>query len=291
MRIVSWNIAYRRGTTAKRQGSFLASLEPDLVLLQEANPNSIQALLDTAGMDWLVEGGGPRGLRVPQDGDRPVRSQGCAIVGRNPPPLVSSVLTVVPLPERCVLASVDRCGMVLTVCSYHAPPGVSWGRIKADQAVGFSDWLVRHEGPVLVGADANTPEVDGIDFHDSLTHWRTGSVGLHGDRGDDVLWGPAVTHDLHDVLRTFLATRPDELKAIRGLRPGGPLEVSHVTGRRSSVPGSGVPRRYDSIWATRDFEVLNVAYLLEPAIAAGSDHAAVVADVRLATELGTLIAS
>ena len=99
-------------------------------------------------------------------------------------------------------------GRPVVVASYYAPPGVSWGRVKVDQAVSFTDWLCRREGPVIVGADANTPKLDPVDDTAVQTHWYTGFRKLNGDPGDDVLWGSSPRHQLKDCLRTWLAMDP-----------------------------------------------------------------------------------
>jgi len=53
VRVVSWNVAFRL-RSARAKGQWLASLDPapDLVLLQEVNPNSVEALRGAAGPDW-----------------------------------------------------------------------------------------------------------------------------------------------------------------------------------------------------------------------------------------------
>jgi hypothetical protein len=53
VRVVSWNVAFRVGDTARRQGEWIAALRPrpQLALLQEVKPSSIEAVSDTAGFD------------------------------------------------------------------------------------------------------------------------------------------------------------------------------------------------------------------------------------------------
>jgi hypothetical protein len=48
-------------------------------------------------------------------------------------------------------------GVEMTAGSYHAPPGASFETEKARQAVTFARWLTDQPGPLLFGADANTP--------------------------------------------------------------------------------------------------------------------------------------
>jgi hypothetical protein len=183
----------------------------------------------------------------------------------------------VPLPERTLLAEITVEGLGLTAVSYHAPPGVSWGIDKPRQAVALARWLSAQQGPVLLGADANTPLIDAADFAATRTHWHTGLRRLNGEPGDDLLFGPGKIHPLDDGLRRWLADHPAEAAALSG-RPAGPLAVSHRTGkRRNGFPGTG--RRFDSIWITRHWTVLHISHLYDEGIAAGSDHAVIVADL------------
>lgn len=182
----------------------------------------------------------------------------------------------VPLPERTLLAEVTVDGTGLTAVSYHAPPGVNWGIVKARQAVAVARWLSAQPGPVLLGADANTPLIDAVNFADTRTHWHTGNLCLNGEPGDDLLFGPGKIHPLEDGLRRWLADNPAEAAA-RAARPSGPLAVTHRTGRRRDSPGTG--RRFDSIWLTSHWTVRHIEHLYDEGIAAGSDHAVVIADL------------
>jgi hypothetical protein len=242
------------------QGNWLASLRPltTLVLLQEANPNSFDALCAAAGFTWWHLG---VDLRVPQNDDRAVRRRGVAIAGRGPEPTELMLLPELPLPERTMIARVSVGGVEAHVASYHAPPGVSWREKKAQQAVGFAQWLRDVDGPLLFGADANTPLVDAVDFAMTRTHWHTGSLKLNGEPGDDVLVGPGKTHRLEDALRCWLADHPEAMAEIMETRPSGPLRVSHRTGKRGDDPGT--ERHFDSIWVSPHFRVLSVAYPYE----------------------------
>jgi hypothetical protein len=85
---------------------------------------------------------------------------------------------------------------------------VDWGLVKPRQAVKFASWLQSHAGPVVLGADANTPLVDAADFTQARTHWHTGGRDLHDELGDDLLFGPGKTHPLDDAFRRWLAIIP-----------------------------------------------------------------------------------
>src|SRR5207249_4459190 len=232
------------GVAALQQGEFLAGLDPrpDAVLLQEVR-RSIEPLCESAGLDWYrlaVD------VRLAEPADTPVRQRGVAIAGRGVEPTAVGIVMEAPLPERTLHALMQLDGREVRVATYHAPPGVSWLERKPQQAVAFAAWLGTSVGPVILGADANTPLVDHPDFALTRTHWHTGDRHLRGAPGDDCLWAATKAHGLRDALRRWLDDHPDDLAAIVRDRPAGPLAISHYTGRRKAHRGT--PRRFDSIW-------------------------------------------
>jgi endonuclease/exonuclease/phosphatase family metal-dependent hydrolase len=282
MRVVSCNVAFRGAAAAQRQGRLLRELKPDLLLLQEVNPGSAEVLRRAAGASWLIRA---VDHRVPRPGDRPVRRRGVAIAGSGPAPARSWLLpAAVPLPERILLTEISMDGISLTAVSYHASPGVSWGLVKPRQAVAFASWLTAHAGPVVLGADANTPLIDAPDFADTRTHWHSGGRNLHGEQGDDLLFGPGKTHPLDDALRRWLADNRGDAERLAAKAPLGPLAITHRTGRRKDSPETG--RRFDCIWISSHWIVQRIDHLYDAAIAAGSDHAVVLADLAASLEAG-----
>jgi hypothetical protein len=157
---------------------------------------------------------------------------------------------------------------------------VNWHEKKPAQAVLFARWLASMQGPVVFGADANTPAVDHPDFELVRTHWQTGARKLNGLPGDDLLWGPTKVHGLEDVLRRWLSRNPTELARVRLERPLGPLATSHRTGKRKTCDGTD--RRFDSVWVSEEFRAGAVSYPYEASLRAGSDHSAVIADLSFA---------
>jgi hypothetical protein len=278
VRVVSWNLNRRVGDAVRRQGEFLSSLEPppSAVMLQEVNPRSIELMCERAGLDWFrlaVD------LREPEPSDTRVRRLGVALAGRGAAPHSVSILEGVPFPERTIHAVIDITGATIALASYHAPPGVSWLEKKPKQAVAFANWLAALEGPVILGADANTPLVDHPDFEGVRTHWHSGDRRLKGAPGDDLLWAATKIHGLEDALRNLLRGDPEALAEIRAASPQGPLAISYRTSKRTTLPGT--LRRYDSVWISDHFGVTSVAYPYEESIQAGSDHSAVVVDLVL----------
>jgi hypothetical protein len=119
-------------------------------------------------------------LRAPERNDTPVRRRGVAIAGRKLPLVRSGLLNQIRLPERILLVEIQMEGTPFIAVSYHAPPGVDWKIIKPQQAVAFASWLCSQDGPLLFGADANTPLIDSPDFAKTRTHWHTGDRRLDG---------------------------------------------------------------------------------------------------------------
>ena len=228
------------------------------------------------GLDWwraAVD------LRPAEPGDRPVRRRGVAICGQGTQPTQVCLVPDLPLPERTLVARVELGGTSVTVALYYAPPGVSWFEKKPQQAVGFAQWLKTVNGPILFGADANTPLVDAIDFAATRTHWHSGLRKLKKAPGDDLLVGPAKIHQLDDALRRWLATHPAAIADLKADRPDGPLRVSFRTGKNHGK--AGTDRRFDSIWVSPEFNVSAIEYPYDSCIAAGSDHSAVIADIEI----------
>jgi hypothetical protein len=274
MRVISCNLMFRGLEAAKRQGTLLRQLAPDLMVLQELNPGSSADLRDAAGADWIVRA---IDLRSPGSENLPMLRHGVAIAGHGPAPCRSWLLDGILLSEQILFIETQTHGMPFVAMSYHAPPGVAYGIVKPRQAVAFASWLSTQNGPLMFGADANTPLIDAPDFAKTRTHWHTGDRRLLGEPGDDLLFGPGKGHDLDDSLRRWLALHPDEMGRLEASKPSGPLAITHRTGRRKNSPGAG--RRFDSVWVSRHWVVRHIEHLYEEGIAAGSDHAPVVVDL------------
>lgn len=280
LRVVSWNVRFAGLRHAEAQAQFLRSLQPQIVLLQEVNAGSLAAYRDAAGLDWLTCS------RAEPLGNIERKRQAAAAIGGRGARLVRTLpaLPDAPLSERIHQAIVQIGEQEMTVASYYAPPGVSFGYQKVENALAFLAWMQNLAGPIVVGADANSPKIDHPDSSLTRSWWHTGTVMMRGRPGDDGLWGPNAKHKLQDALRLWLKAHPTELAAIATARPQGPLAISHWTGRRRLVPEAGTPRRYDAIWVSPEFTVTQVAYRVD-SMPELSDHAAVVADLVKADPL------
>lgn len=271
MRVGSWNVNRRVGDTASIQGEFLFKHDVEIIAIQEGNTNSIEKVCEAAGFDWFYSGVNIA-KNLPKENARRLSA---VIAGKGPPPKETFVLENVPFPERTIVCDFGD----WIACSFHAPPGVSWGISKPRQAVAIANWLRDINKPIWFGIDANTPEIDHPNFDKTRTHWHTGDRKLNGESGDDLLVASSKIHDLNDAYRLHLNNNKQLLEEIITERPNGPLAVSHRTGKRRESIGN--PRRYDAVWMSDHYEVSNVIYPYDESVAAGSDHSLVVADLHL----------
>jgi hypothetical protein len=272
IRVGTWNLNNRGPKVAARQGRHMPGFKLGLLALQGANPSALPTFVEAAGFDWAISASELR-VRPPREGSG--RMTTSALVGRGEPPRTTRLFTHVHLPERLVVIEIDSNIGPLTAVSYHAPPGVSWGKIKVHHALALARWLETVKGTVIVGCDANTPQVNHPDPMRSRTHWHTGSRKLEtGELGDDYVFGNAPGHGLRDALRTWLGRQPDAFEQIRAERPDGPLHITYHT-------SGGNPMRYDHLWHTNNLTVETIHHDYHGAIVAGSDHALVCAQFPL----------
>lgn len=269
MRIATWNLQNRVGDAAKRLGETLARAHgADIVLLQEVNPEGFETFLDAAGLDWGIHVGDefPEMLRAVKRADGP---RSAAIGGRGAKPKTFTPFPDAPLPEKILATWIEHQGAQITVVAYHAPTG-SHGLSKPEQAVRVAQWIKRiSPEAAILGGDFNTPEHDPLEDLEVRTHWHTGGPTMGTATGDDVLVGPKPIHHLTDAYRSWLSSNPSARNEIPA---SGPLATTHVLSR------SKTPVRYDQIWLSPQFKVKTVEHLYEEAIAAGTDHALVIAE-------------
>lgn len=261
LRFVSWNMHGKR--QLEGQLGLLRHIAGDLVALQEVSANAYSELVANKPFAWSAFS---LDLRPPLMGEGMSRRLGCAVFGQHPFRLRKhSLLEQASFPERALVVEVDSPSGPLSICSFHAPPGVNWKERKPQAFMVLTEWLATHPERTLVGMDANAPKTDHPDITQNQWWWKE----------EPLLLGARPLHNLNDVLRTWLAAHPIEAEQLYTLRPQGPLAISYDRGKKSSIPC-----RYDFIYVTPDFTVTKVDYLYCEALEAGSDHALVVAELH-----------
>lgn len=169
-------------------------------------------------------------------------------------------------PSRALAVTAAHDAVAVTLFSCYAPTNSGPGRKERSRCFNaLAAWLSAVPPPLVLGMDANGPRLDHPDIEESK--WWTEGEAL-------VLGAGAQTED---VLRLWYADHPAELKRRARYYPSGPLADSYHRGRR----GKYLRCRYDSIRVSPGISVMDVRYLYDEAVRAGSDHALVVADINL----------
>lgn len=267
--VASWNVKGWPGHLRPRQLELIDQIAPDVLLLQELTPKSFDSLIDAG---WS----GAHALQLLPEGHRGrARNKtvkfSCAVLARGSWQVTDPETNEeAPSPERWLTGRLVHQDAEIDAGSFACPPGVVWGDMKTEQGRLIAQWMSRREGPVIAGVDRNGPKAEHAD----------GAVDLWPPDAGELL-GPDPSHPLRDVLTTLLDDRPELREQAVAQRPDGPLAVSFIRGRDGQKQ---TPSRYDAVYASDHFEVADVRYLYEEAVVAGSDHAVVLATLRLNKE-------
>ena len=261
----TWNVNYRKFKDSHL--AFLREVQPDILALQEVNPHFFRELSSSGlfsnhhySLDYNL-------IKQGIDSSHS-RKRACAILSSADIRLRKPLLILdLPFPEKCMIVDAELDKTVIRVCSFHTPPGVSVKELKPLSHMILAEWLKTRDFPVVLGIDANAPEVDHPDITKNEWYWND----------EPKLLGEERIHDLRDAFRDYLMSNPDIYETIVQNRPEGPLAVSHITGKGRR----GTERRYDFIFVTPDIRVKKVEYIFEEACAAGSDHAYVCAELEV----------
>jgi hypothetical protein len=294
IRVVSWNLTSTTPGDLDSKVELLRKVNPDFALLQGISRPVYRSLLPNPVVHQrLYErprlfswGTLSTDLTMTPGSDQQL---GCAVLGtQNTMLLTAELLSGSVFDDdhpsrhgmlrRTIAAQVALPGAAtVTLCSAQARPNPKDPRVRVPPAfhAAIAQWLASTAWPIIIGIEAQAPEIDHPNPRRSVFR---NSTPEGGGPGEDQLLGADATHGLVDVLRQHLRHRPDEFAWIIAQRPEGPLAVSHQI--------AGYPARHDHIWATPDLDVLDVRYLYREAVSTGGDHALVMADLSLSTNPG-----
>ncbi len=268
MKVVSWNINCFTAERTDRKAALLEALDWDVALLQEVAREPFERLMRIEGVD------GAEALAL-TGGEHHRRPHGAAILSRVGPLRDLQTLPSLPITERFLAATIDVEGAPVRFAAWHAPNAAGDG--VETKMRGFRDvagWAALASGQhVVLGADTNSWEVGWdqkpLDEEDAFAEEHRFAIE------------PA-PHGLRDAFRAVLAADRERLGALLARRPGSALATTYVRGT-SNRP---VAERMDRVFISRDVEAHDVAHDLGDALAAGSDHAVVRADLSLASTSG-----
>ncbi len=283
IRFVTWNWnVFNPGRTADKL-TLLERLQPDVVALQEVSRSTAEAMREHFPGSTVIEGlarsdwTGPRAY-----GAALLIRRGLDVIDSTAPTVdhwnsVDGPPDAVPPPESLVAAMVRVDGLDLAVASAHPPNAAGRGlerdwRVarKLRTYVALERWVAGRD-PLVLGVDANA----WIDTTCSPFEPPVYADEPQRPIMEFFLEQPS-RHGLRDAFRSWLEEHPDELNEIRRRRPRGPLATTYVRGGNYPVPD-----RFDVVMISPSVRVKSIAHGYEDALAAGSDHAFVVAEVEI----------
>jgi exonuclease III len=258
LRIVSWNV--RGMVKSAAPLALIEQLSPDMVLLQDVARSAARTMRDSRPPGTVLD------TWSDLEGGQQHRG-GCVIAAAHPWQLTPCAQPPEPATDGRVLCGTAVCERTaLLLISCYAPTNTGLGRSgRSAFFATLGRQLTDAPAPMVLGMDANGPRVDHPDLSQSV--WWT-------PEEEAVLGTDAPTSD---ALRLWYAEHPVDFKRRTRYYPHGPLADSYHRGRK----GKYVRSRYDSIRVSPGIHVLDVRYLYDDAVQAGSDHALVVADIEL----------
>ncbi len=171
-------------------------------------------------------------------------------------------------PERTLHANFSCDNYKIGVIGFHSLTGVGYKQAKSAQFASTAEYMHQNETDIdFLCFDANEPEVD---------HHNISDIKFFRD-GANLILGKEKIHKLEDAYREFLSKKPAllkekiEIQNISENIASNPLETSYV------IRGN-YKKRYDYIFVSSKWDVINVEYRLEGAIEAGGDHAIVIGE-------------
>lgn len=256
MKIIDWNISYA-GDTA-RKINYLQTLIDDntCVMLQEVKPHAYEhiktALGDQYEMFYSLE------FRKPSKFDSDARKLGVLV-------LVSKGIEIVeagaiersPFPDRTVYVTIKKDGATVKLLALHSLTGCGYYRSKSVQYDSFAEFIDAYR-PDIIGIDANEPQVD---------HYDMRQMQFFDN-------GPGAKHFFDEMADIGLTDAYVRYNGTEGYEEGQPLTKSHNIRRKGAV-------RYDFLFVRDTYEVEALTYNYDDAVAAGSDHAIIVSELRV----------
>jgi endonuclease/exonuclease/phosphatase family metal-dependent hydrolase len=266
LRFATWNLRYSGQEHSRRRMRFLKQIDWDVLALQEVSKKAWQVFADSG----LTKGGlyTLQGFGLPVAG----RAHGVALLVRNGFSLSDpDLLYSNPQRGRTLAARLHGLPEPVNVLSWHAPNAASSGpAFKMRSYKTVIRWLDSVQGPTVIGFDGN--------------HWNTTNkldLWILPDYDTDPyfvetkFFSGNPPHRLRDALIEFYRSRPELYKQRVSKKPQEPLAVSYVR-----KPGK-TKDRFDYIFISDEFEVIDCRYDYDGATAAGSDHAIVVSKLRV----------
>lgn len=256
MRVIDWNISYM-GNYIPKLDFLFSYLENDYcVLLQEVKPNVYEYIKSkySENNTFLYS----LNYRKPGKFDSDARKLGVLIIlSKEIQILESGVIERNLFPDRTMYATVKYNNKILKLLALHSITGCGYYKAKSIQFESLSEFVDIYS-PDIIGIDANEPQKDSFDI-EKMIFFDNGN-------GAKTFFNTIKQIGLIDTYVKF--------NNIQTKNDNQPITVSHHIKRRGNV-------RYDFLFSNNKFTIKSCKYKYEESIAAGSDHALIVADFQL----------
>ncbi|HOW24502.1 MAG TPA: hypothetical protein PK711_02430 [Bacteroidales bacterium] len=256
IRIIQWNISSGSNPTAIAE--FLTDMikEKTVVALQEVTQKHIHILVQNLMPQQYIYS---LDMRQPGKNEGRNRKLGVAIFTFGVSIDSYNLLDRTIFPERTLFARIDIGSFTTGILNFHSLTGVGYKKAKTSNFAAIADFMEETSNQMDFACfDANEPEIDSFD-ENSVKFWDNKDKGFYAS----LILGKNRVHPLNDSLRTLLKNNGTT-------SVDTPLAVSYMA--------QNIPRRYDHIYHSEKWNVLNVQYPFSESIEASSDHSAVIGD-------------
>ena len=254
MRLISWNINVRKNCA--RHINALSGRNPDIVVLQEVNPNCLSELrekLPLIGLGNVVD----NASLAAEFGRKHYYG---LIASRWPINSLSPEIFDIPFPDSVLSATIASPKFNLEIHSAHIPPGSSQGWTKIETFEGIYKYLTEYtHSPRILCGDFNSPQLELPDGQ--ILTWgqtRKGKIrksrGARWDAGERGVIQHLKNYDLPDVFRLLHGYEIQEYS----------IEMNHK--------GKITRRRFDHVFASKMLNPSSCQYLHEWREQGMSDH-------------------
>ena len=261
MRIINWNISWNNKTDGKV--SYLRKLvkgESFIIILQEVKMHAYeqlkQSMGDIANIEFSLD------YRIPGKYDTDSRKLGVAIlVSKDIAITKAKVLDRALMPDRTLMVDIAYKGIPLRILGLHSITGCHHLKAKEIQYFSFAEAIDEYS-PDIVGIDANEPQYD---------HYEISKMKFFDN------------HNKGNGCKTFfeaMATNGMVDAFVKDYDPkeyveGEYLTTSHIIKRGNKKV------RYDFLFVNDEkIKEYQCRYDYVDAVEAGSDHAAIIVDVK-----------
>ncbi|MDD3777872.1 MAG: hypothetical protein PHH52_00620 [Patescibacteria group bacterium] len=261
LRVIQWNISFLN-TIDKKINYLLTKilLKKCVFILEEVRREDFEVIKNRIDYNFIYS----LDIRKPGKFEGRNRKLGVLIgFSKDIKILSSGVIERSLFPERTLFAEMKLDGIKINILGFHSLTGVDYKKAKSAQFAAIADFLNDKQFNFLC-FDANEPKIDCYDIS------KLEFFDQKGDKGKpaSLVFGVNRSHELSDSFRDYISIKKEEYLY------KSPLEVSFI------VTGD-IKKRYDYIFSSSNWKVINLEYLYKESVTAGSDHALVLGGFRV----------